>query len=107
MNPKMKFWMFFALIALLCAGCNTEKTSGQGQGDVTKPPPQVRVEAMPSATATLPLPTEVVTSTPEAVATAEVYVLPTPDVEAMANQIEANMDELERELNNQKFILKP
>jgi hypothetical protein len=99
--------MFFAVIALLCAGCNTENTSGQGQGDVTKPPPEVWVEAMPSATATLPLPTDVVTPTIEPTATAEVYVWATPDVEAQMNQIEANMAELQRELDRQKFILKP
>lgn len=108
MNPKIKFWIFLTVTALFCVGCNTEKTSGQGQGDATKPAPQVRVEVLPSATATLPLPTDEVAATPTPeTAAAGNYALPTTDVDALADQIEANMEEMERELNNQKFILKP
>ena len=97
------------LLALITAGCSGEKNTGQGQAEVTKPQPQVRVQAMPSATATLPLPVEVAAPSPEPSATfvpGEVYIEPTPDEDAIVNQIDTMMDEIDRKLKNEDFLLK-
>ena len=107
MNKPKKFWVFVAIIALLSAGCSTENTSGQGQSDALKPQPQVRVEALPSLTASPPQPTtEAVPSLEPTATSAQVYFDPTPDTEAIANQIEALMDEIDRKLKNENFVLK-
>jgi hypothetical protein len=106
-NKKSMLWVFVALAALLSAGCSTDNTSGQGQGDAAKPLPQVRVEALPSATASLPPPTAVVTPSLEPSATsAQVYFDPPPDSDAIANQIDALMDEIDRKLKSENFIFK-
>ena len=108
MKRNLKFWILIVAVALLCAACSTDNSSGQGQqGDTTKPPPQVRVEALPSATALPPLLTDIVTPTIEPTA-AQVYVAPPPpDEDALANQISAMMDEIDRKLKSQDLLLKP
>ena len=70
------------------------------------PQPQIRVESLPSAT---PAPVEVITNTPEPELTATpavVYYDPTPDSDLLANQIESMINDLDRKLRNQNFILK-
>lgn len=94
------------MIALLCAGCSTDNTSGQ-DGETAKPPPQIRVEAMPTATATLVPPTEVVTVTPEPTV-AQVYIAPEPpDEDAIANDIDAIIADMNRNLKSQDLLIKP
>ena len=109
MNRKNSLYFFLAATILMCAGCSTGNTSGGKQTEAVKPAPQVRVEAMPSATATLPLPVdETVPATIEPTATlSQVYILPTPDEDAIVNQIDGMMDDIDKKLRNQDFLLKP
>jgi hypothetical protein len=108
-NPQKTTWLILPLIALLCAGCSTDNsTSSKGQTDAIKPPPQVRVMALPSATATLVPPEETVTPTIEPSATpAEAYTFPTPDEDAIVGQIDAMIEDINRKLNSQDLLLKP
>ncbi|HEY3312132.1 MAG TPA: hypothetical protein VGK00_10880 [Anaerolineales bacterium] len=101
--------VFITLLALITVGCTTGKNTGQGE--VTKPQPQVRVQALPSATATLPLPVEAAAPPPVASATVapaagQVYIEPTPDEDALVNQIDSMMDDIDRKLRNEDFLLK-
>ena len=104
------FRVFMAIITLMIAsGCSTENNSVQDQENPAKPQPQVRIMLLPSETAA-PTQTNQNTSTPEASPTAAIvqaYIEPTPDVDAIANQIEALMDEIDRKLRNENFQLKP
>jgi hypothetical protein len=106
MKRKTKFWILVAIVAVLCTACSTDNSSGQGQGDATKPPPQVRVETLPTATA-LPLPTEtVIVPTPEPTA-AQAFFWSPPDSNALEDQINAMMDEMDRKLKSQNTTIKP
>lgn len=110
MSRKAVLWILLALIGLICTGCSTDNSnSGSSQTESVKPPPQVRVEILPSATsASLPLPEETITPTLEPTAApAEIYVWPTPDEDAIINQIESMMDQIDQKLNRQDLNLKP
>jgi hypothetical protein len=107
---KTAFWILWILIALACAGCSTDNTVGGNQTEAVKPPPQVRVEAMPSAT--LAPTTEAPASTLEptlepTVAQVQAGVWPTPDEDAIVNQIDAMMDQIDQKLRSQDLLLKP
>jgi len=110
-NRKTLLWIFCILIALACAGCSTDNTVGGNQTEAVKPPPQVRVEAMPTATlaptteAVIP-PTLEPTLEPTA-AQVQYDAPPTPDVDAIANELEAEMDAIDQKLRNQDLLLKP
>ena len=107
MNTKMKFWALVVMFALISAGCSTNNNSGQGSDN--KPKPQVRVEAMPSATPTLPGLADNSAPTPEPSASptaAWMYYDPTPDEDALASQIQSMMDDIDRKLKSENFILK-
>jgi hypothetical protein len=102
-------WFFSVLIALVCVGCSTDNTTSDSQTEAVKPPPQVRVVTLPSATPS-------VSSTEESpaaptieptVAPAEVYFWPTPDEDAIVNEIDAMIDEINQKLNSQDLLLKP
>ena len=110
MKLKTKFWVFIALIALLTAGCSTDNTSGNEQGDTSKPQPQVRVVVNPTATASLPVVAENTPAAPEPSATVTTpdQVLtsepePTADEDAIANQIESLMDDMDKKLNSADY----
>jgi hypothetical protein len=110
MKQKIKFWILVAVVAMLCSACSTDNNSGQGQGEATKPPPQVRVETLPTLTPEPMLATETVvepTAELNAAAQSNVWQAQTPDIEAQADSIEADMDAIDNQLKNQKFILKP
>ena len=94
---------------MLCAGCSTDNITSGSQTQVAKPPPQVRVVAAPSATATIAITEEaVVAPTSEATATsAQVYVWPTPDEDAILNQIDTMIEDINQKLNSQDLLLKP
>ena len=111
MNKKTKFWVFIALIALLSAGCSgNNNNSGQDQGDAPKPLPQVRIVVNPSATTSPTAQVENTLSAPEATATVIAYDQaltidpePTADLDAIANQIEALMDDMDKKLNSENY----
>ena len=108
MDRKAKLWILVIVVALLCSACSTDNNSGKGQGDETKPPPKVRVEALPTGTALPPLPTEAATVAPTLEPTAaQVYIEPTVDEDALANQIEAMMDDIDQKLKSQNINIKP
>lgn len=109
MKRKTTLWFFLALVVLVCVGCSTDNSiSGNGQAEAVKPPPQMRVVALPSATATLALPEQALAPTLEPTATsAQIYTWATPDEDAIVSQIDAMMAEIDRKLNSQDLILKP
>ena len=107
MERKAKFWILVIIVAVLCAACSTDNSSGQGQEDATKPPPQVRVEILPSLTPPPPLPTETVTVPTLEPTAAQVFFWPTPDADALANQIDSIMSEMEQKLKSQNINIKP
>ena len=95
---------------MILTSCSKNDNSNKNQNEVPKPLPQVRIVVMPTATDSIPLPTEISTPTPAPENTATpmvIYYDPTPDVEFLANQIEGMMDEIERKLRSENFILKP
>ena len=109
MNKKIRFWALVALIVLISTGCSTKNNSGQGSGDSSKPQPQVRVEALPSATPTLPALADNSAPTPEPSVSPTpgwIYYDPTPDEDALASQIQSMMDDIDRKLRNSNFVLK-
>lgn len=107
-NQKTIIWILVAAIMLFGSACSKDNNSGQGQVDPTKPPPQVRVEALPTLTPVPVLPTETVVAAPTVEAAAgPVFAWPTPNEDEIANQIESIMDEMDNKLKNQNFILKP
>ena len=95
-------------MAAFTTGCSSNNSDNQGSVDPSKPKPQVRVEAMPSATLILtPVLTPTLMAEPTSVATpVQVFYDPTPDVDQLADQIDAMMTDIERKLNGEKFILK-
>lgn len=107
-NKKYIAWIFILLLAVTLTAC-----SGDGNTDTTdaaKPQPQVRVELKPTYT---PNPEATIAPTEELAAEATVatnqgvYVDPTPDSDAIANQIDAMMSDIDRILKSQNFTLKP
>jgi len=109
-NRKTMFWVFIALIALLSASCSDNNNSGQGQGDATKPLPQVRVVVNPSATASPSAQVENTPSAPEATETViasdqalTIDPQPTADEDAISNEIEALMDDMDKKLNSEDY----
>jgi uncharacterized lipoprotein len=112
-NNKTGFLVFITIIALLMAGCSSDNnnTSGSDQGDASKPQPQVRVVVNPTATAGLPAvaaentvsaPDSTTTVTaPEQVLTSEPE--PTADEDAISNEIESLMDDLDKKLNSEDY----
>jgi hypothetical protein len=108
MAQKTKFWILVAVVVVLCTACSTDNSSGEGLGDVTKPPPQVRVEALPTGTAPPPLPpTEVVIVPTLEPTAAQVFFDPTPDVDTLADQIDSMMNEIDQKLKSQNINIKP
>jgi hypothetical protein len=105
-NKKICSTLLLTLAVLVFAGCSGGNTSGQGEA--LKPLPNVRVEALPSSTPAAPQPaTAEVTGTPGASPTAPVlYYDPTPDSDAIANQIQAIIDDINRRLQIQDTSLK-
>jgi len=104
---KQKYFVISLLISciLVITGCST---GNSGNADKNMPQPQVRVQLKPTST---PEPTKQI----EAAATAEVtsaptaaYLLydPTPDPEALANDIQAMMDQIDSQLKAENFQLK-
>ena len=107
MERKLKFLILVTVVAVLCSACSTDNSSGQGQGEATKPPPQVRVGILPSATAPPPLPTKAgAVPTLESTA-AQVFIWPTPDEDALADQIDAMMNEIDNKLKSENINIKP
>lgn len=111
MNKKSIVAVLLILVSLASAGC-AGKTSSQGEksGASNLPQPQVRVEALPSATPAPTLKVEAVVLPPTASATAPVlqyYIEPTPDEDAIANQIQSLIDEIDQKLQSQNFIFNP
>jgi hypothetical protein len=112
-NSKIKFWMWalVAVVAILCSACSTDNgsSSNQGQAEATKPPPQVRVETLPTLTPIPVIPTETGTApTVEPTAqAAQGYEWQPPDIDAQADSIAADIADIQNQLKNQKFILKP
>lgn len=109
---KIKFitGVLLAFVALLISSCSKNDNSGPLDLDPAKPQPQVRVMAIPSATAEPTIPGVESSPTPEPIATAGsvLYLIdPTPDVDAIADQIEGMLDDIDRRLNNNTFQLKP
>lgn len=111
MNRKLKFWILLAVIAVLSSACSTDNNSSsrQDQDTATKPPPQVRVESLPTFTPAPVLPTEtgIAPTVAPAAPAGQDYGWQPPDIETQANGIEADINEIENGLKNQKFILKP
>jgi uncharacterized lipoprotein len=111
MNKKTSFLIFIMLMALLTAGCSTDNTSGNDQSDSSKPQPQVRIVVNPTATAGPSTPAVENTpsaSDPTATVTAPEQVLtsepePTADEDAIANQIESLMDDMDKKLNSADY----
>jgi hypothetical protein len=106
MKRKVKFWILVLFAAMLCTACSTDNSSGQGQEDATKPPPQVRVGTLPTATALPPLPTETVLVPTLEPTAAQVFIWPTPDEAALEAQINSMMDEMDRKLKSQNTTVK-
>ena len=106
MKNKLIFWVLVILTILVISGCSNDNTTGQI--DSSKPQPQVRIQTKPSAT--ILVPTEI--STPPASeisatsTAAPIYYDPTPDSDSIANQIESMMDEIDRKLKSENFLLK-
>ncbi len=107
MKQKAKFWILVLVLAALCSACSTDNDSAQEQGEATVPPPQVRVELLPTATELPPLPTETLPAPTVEPTPAQVFFWPTPNVEELANQIEAQMDEIDNKLKSQNTNIKP
>jgi hypothetical protein len=107
MERKTKFWILVTVVAVLCTACSTDNKSGQGQGDATKPPPQVRVGALPSATAPPPLPSEAVAVPTLEPTAAQAFIWPTPDEAAIEDQIGSMIDEINNKLKSQNINIKP
>jgi uncharacterized lipoprotein len=109
MNVKIKLWILAMAIVILCSACSNDNKSGQSQDEATKPPPQVRVETLPTLTPVPIVPTEtgMAPTVEPTVAAAQGYEWQPPDIESQANSIEADMNEIDNALKNQKFILKP
>lgn len=107
MKRALKFWILVAITILISTACSTKDSSaGQGQEDATNPPPQVRVEVIPSPTAPAEIPTEAVTGTPESAAPVQVYIAPPVDEFAISDEVEAMMNDLDRGLKNLDSSLK-
>jgi PBP1b-binding outer membrane lipoprotein LpoB len=110
-NKKISFLIFIMLMALLIAGCSTDNSSGKDQSDASKPQPQVRVVVNPTATASPSAPPVENTPSaaePSATVTAPEQVLttvpePTADEDAIANQIESLMDDMDKKLNSADY----
>ena len=97
------------LISMVCAACSTKNTNGQGNGDDIKPKPQVRVGALPSDTPSAPVQVDVAAPTPEAspsATAAQLYYDPTPDEDAIVNQVQSLIDDIDRGLKSANFNLK-
>lgn len=109
--PSRKFSFVFlaaAILILIGAGCSGKKDLTPA-GSNPKPPPQVRV--IPGATGTLEAAaeatqsvTQTATLTPSGGQT--VLIDPTPDDQALADQIQAMLDDITRKLRNENFIFK-
>lgn len=102
--------VLLAIVALLISSCSKKDTSGPLDQDPAKPQPQVRVMAIPSVTAVPTIPGVEISPTPESIATpgtVQYLIDPTPDVDAIADQIEGMLDDIDRRLNGNTFQLKP
>jgi len=108
-NIVKKYASLFALLlvtAVLLSACSSEGTSGQAVNP--KPPPNVRVQALPSATASPEPPQPEIAPTSSPQPTEQVYYYdPTPDPAALESEIEAVMDDIDKKLNSQDLLLKP
>ncbi len=104
-----KIWILVAVVAILCSACSTNNgsSSNQGKDEATKPPPQVRVETLPTLTPIPIIATETAVASTAQPTAAQFFAWPTPDIDAQADSIQADIDEIENQLKNQKFILKP
>jgi hypothetical protein len=105
-NNTIKFLVIVSLVALLSTGCSS---NNNGNGDSLKPQPQVRVGARPSSTPepTVQVDNLALTAAPSpSAAPAQLYYDPTPDEDAIANQIQSMMDEIDRKLKSNIFLLK-
>ena len=107
MERKIKFWILVIVIAALCSACSTDNKSGQGQEEATKPPPQIRVETLPSLTPPPPLSTETVVLPTLEPTAAQVFIWPTPDEAALEDQINSMMDEMDNKLKSENINIKP
>ncbi|HEY3311047.1 MAG TPA: hypothetical protein VGK00_05340 [Anaerolineales bacterium] len=108
MKKIISFLLFAIITGLLLAACTTENTKHNEEPSM--PQPQVRVGALPTVTAAPPNPMEMAAPSPAASSTATpalYYIEPTPDEDAIANQIQALMDEIDRKLQSEKFIFNP
>jgi hypothetical protein len=99
--------VLFRSVVVLCTACSTDNSSGQEQGAATKPPPQVRVETLPSATALPPLSTETVVVPTLEPTPAQVFVWPTPDEDAIGDEIDSLINEIDNKLRSQDINIKP
>lgn len=96
---KLLVWAVCLVSLLSACSTSTDDSSGPGATDATKPPPQVRVELLPTLTPLPVTPTEVTTNTPEPTVPVQIYIDPPADEYAVSDQVEASMDDLERSLN--------
>jgi hypothetical protein len=107
-KQKFIFWILVAVVVALSAACSTDNNkSGQGQEDATKPPPQVRVETLPTNTALPELPTEAIASPTVEPTAAEAFVWPTPDEDTIVNDIDSLMNDIDNKLKSEDINIKP
>ena len=106
MIKQLLKWALLVLLLTMLMGCSTDNsTVGK---NTTKPQPQVRIETKPSPTpiSATTVVTEVTSEPIQTNTPGPIYFDPTPDSDAIANQIEALMDEIESKLKNENFQLK-
>lgn len=108
MNHKAvkKFFGLITLAAFLLGACSNKDVSENIPETPTMPNPQVRVELLPTLTMAPTVENLAPTAEPTLTQEVQIWFDPTPDVDALANQIESALDEIQRGLNNQNFNLK-
>lgn len=105
MKQKIVYWL--VILAVLTGGCaGKQNVSEAGPATATMPNPQVRVEQLPTQTMMPTVENLAPTAEPTLTQQVQIWFDPTPDVDAIAAQIEAALDEIERGLKNQNFDLK-
>jgi PBP1b-binding outer membrane lipoprotein LpoB len=105
-QKRIRLYILFTFAALVFVGCSGGSNSGQAEA--LKPPPNVRVEALSSSTPAAPQMIAEPSVTPTVTPTAQVVYFydPTPDSDALANQIQAIIDDINRRLQGQDTTLK-
>ncbi len=94
---KSLVWVVF--LAVFCAACSGNKDGSSGpENEATKPPPQVRVELLPTLTPLPITPTAEATSTAEVAAPVQIYIDPPADEYAISDEVEAMMNNLDRDI---------